>query len=1361
VSAPADPAPLPPGDARIFAFQRNVVVAASAGTGKTHRLTGLYLMLVLGLTSMGQDAASAAPPVSPDRIVATTFSRDAAQEMSRRIEAALRATAGGAAGEPLPYAEVISARQTALGTMVPEAELRERAALALRRWSSARIDTLHGLAADIALGNALALGLPLDARVLDEDEARSLSELAVDEALGAALTGGGALADAARDLIATSGGVAAARLDMARLFDRLDEEGAAPAELVRADHGVEVLRRAHQLLAVVRAAGDGSPPVRELAGEARRALAAWAAALDGGATLPSLPAEATEAVERLLAVRKPGRGPRCDGDDALFSFVTELEGNTKADKASRLLALLSAGPRLVGREAAMVALLEDARARLARARTRAGGVSFGDVLRAARDALRDHAAVGAAVRAGIEVLLVDEFQDTSRVQRDLVYLLRQRPGLGPQLLDESLAARIEQHGLFLVGDRKQSIYGFRGADVSVFCRVCAELAGREAGVALALPESTWRPLALDPPRADFVTLQESRRSGERVISFVNAFAERDFLGEGGPPRDFEIRYGPGERLHAFEGTAPSGRDDEVVVVDDDGATPEGVEALLQTATGPLREALVAAAFLATRAREQPSLSWRDAAILTRRRSTIPLVELALSRLEVPYVVAGRALFETQEVRDVAAALRLLLDPRDRLAQATVLRGPMVALSDAGLASLSLPQRGLTVPLTSSWLRDGALEGTRGERRGRRVATPAAMLALGPPATLLAARSPAAGPAAHPAPSAAAFPPSGEGSVPPRSGRAQEALRAEARDALARLSREDRACLDAFRTRFAEVRRAALRLPPADAVRTVMEAFDLDRVLAALPRAAARIGNVDRLARIAAQRGGTLAGFVRWLDKRIADETDEAEAAVFSPEDDAVRLTTIHASKGLDFPMVVLLDLAATPRTTVPGLSFLPASAERQATLAVRHFSRSWRGGADPTVDDLLWRAAHPPVQVGTAVMREMREEARRREHAERRRLTYVAFTRARASLVLIAPVDPPRAGSAWATLHGGLEDASLAPLVTRRGSAAALLGAAEAARATPTRRGDAAVEAGAPERPRQPPARTLALATTPLMVFRDCPRRFRLRHLLALDEPVFSGQLDLFGEDKLPIEGEEERITGTAAEEIDPRVLGRAAHRVLEQWPRAGWGETTVPEAVRARLAAEGLAEGAAETERIAAAIARFLSGRWAARGAAQGSRLLREHAFLLPVRAGVATLALRGTMDLCIEHADGSVDVIDYKRSRPRADLGPYAFQLRAYALSARRSGATVVRAGVLFLGGEAGRAATGDEPTPLRGKGEGGAISDAEHDAFERELGALGQRFAEARWNDRFPPVELPTCQRLRCGFVVACHGPAARER
>src|SRR5262249_4880084 len=161
----------------------------------------------------------------------------------------------------------------------------------------------------------------------------------------------------------------------------------------------------------------------------------------------------------------------------------------------------------------------------------------------ARDTLCDRPEIARAVRETASVLLVDEFQDTSRVQRDLVYLLRERDdaaearpaGIAP--LPEGLLG----HGLFLVGDRKQSIYGFRGADVAVFSRACVELAGKTAGEALAIAGADL-PAA---PIADFVALCENRRSGARILSFVNAFAARDFAMGRAPlasPRDFEITY---------------------------------------------------------------------------------------------------------------------------------------------------------------------------------------------------------------------------------------------------------------------------------------------------------------------------------------------------------------------------------------------------------------------------------------------------------------------------------------------------------------------------------------------------------------------------------------------------------------------------------------------------------------------------------------------------------------------------------------------------------------------------------------------------------------------------------------------------
>ena len=1320
---PPEPPARGEADAVLFAFRRNVVVAASAGTGKTHRLTALYLLLALGLTSMGQpDERTAAAPLAPERIVATTFSRAAALEISRRVEHALRSFAGWDGVAPIPFADAVIARQARLGAALDPlrdprsrsleaAELRRRAAEALGRWGSARIDTLHGVAGQIARAHALALGLPPGARVLEEDEAQALGDLAVDEALGQALEGGGARAEAARGLVAAAGGVAGARAAVTRLLDRLDEEGLSPGELVLADHAAAARTAARELVRVARAAAvGGSEALRAPAASVAAELGTFAAELEaaGEAALPTLPAGAARAIAELFAVRKITGRARTAADEEIAEFIASLPGGKKEARAHHLAAWLAEAPALGARERAMVELLERARSLAAASRRRARALGFGDLLRAARDGLRDRPEVGRAVRHGIDALLVDEFQDTSRVQRDLVYLLRQRedasqarPASGGSATEprragrgaarpEPTAAGLAAHGLFLVGDRKQSIYGFRGADVAVFSRICAELAGRAAGEALRLPEALWSAIPEGAEVADFVALRESRRSGAAILDLVNAFAERDFA-PAGAARDFEVAYGPAEQLEPAP-AADRGRG-EVVVVRDDGATPDGAEPLVRGATGAMREAFVAAAMVAREARA--GVAFRDVAVLARRRSTIPLVELALGRLGVPYVVAGRALFDAREVRDVAAALRLLLDPEDRLALATVLRGPMVGLSDAALALLSIPGKGLSVPL--------------GRAAGR-----------------------------------------------------DEARAFDARAAA--LDPADRARLAAFRGRWEDLRRAALRVPPGEAIRIAVAALGYDRVLAALPRPEARLGNVDRLVTIARRRAGgaaaTLAGFVRWLDRRIADEADEAEAAVFSPEDDAVRLTTIHASKGLDFPVVVLVDLDAAPRGSVPGIALRPSTGADAAALVIRHVVR------------------HPerpePLSLTSAALKEARADNLARESAARARLGYVAMTRARDRLVFVGVPGEGKRGSAWRTLAAGLADGLLALHVTRFEEARALLeeparapstasalppvpgrAAARGAQAPASRDAAAAEAPRAAVDPERRPVRTLPIATTPLGIFRGCARRFRFRHLLGLDEPVSSGQLDLFG-DPAPA-NEPVARRGEGEDEADPRDLGRAAHRVLETWPLERWGEATTPAEIAARLALEGLSPEGEETARIAAGVARFLEGSYARTLRDDGAVVRREEAFVLPVPpaapapgAAPVALALRGAMDLCVEREDGAVDVIDYKLSRPRADLSPYDFQLRAYALAARRAVGRAggpVRAGVLFLGAAA-------EPTFLAGAATGAAIGDAEHQRFEGELVALGARFAEARASGHYEGEPEESCRRQRCGFLPVCH-------
>ncbi|MBK8255501.1 MAG: UvrD-helicase domain-containing protein [Polyangiaceae bacterium] len=1234
-----------------LSFQRNVVVAASAGTGKTHRLTALYVLLTLGLTSMGLGSRRrSAAPVAPDRIWATTFTRAAAREIAQRVEGALGAIAKAPSLEGVPFAREIAARSAMLDDPPTSAMIKRRAAEALARWPAARIDTLHGLAGSIVDRHGLALGLPPGMRVLDEDESAHLAALAIDDVLSRALAAGGDAAASARYLLMATGGIHTLRPQLTRLFDRLDEEGVTPTSLALADHAEAARAVRAELARIARAASDGSgvPAVRTAASALLGALASAPGSAD------AFPEAAIDPTIEMLSVtlRK-----KREADEELDAFRKSFSGGTLRVAAERLVAFLRNAESLGARERGMVALIDEARSAALARRRRAGALGFGDLLRAARDGLRDQPELADLVCSDVDVLLVDEFQDTSTVQRDLVYLLRERvdararrrPGDVPPALD------LERHGLFLVGDRKQSIYGFRGADVAVFSRICAELGGEAAAFALHLPT---RGVSRDA-NADFVALAESRRSGADVLAFVNAFSECDFSDGRAPStaRDFEVEYSAAERLVPVRPPEERG---EVVVIEDDGAVPDDVDALTREAEGPLRESLVAAAWIAAHC-AKTGCKPRDIAVLARRRNTLPLLSVALDRLGVPYVVAGRALYDAPEVRDLAALARLVVDPRDRQALATVLRGPVVSLSDTALAALSEPGKGIVYIATMPSLPERAALLTPDEQR--RIA--------------------------------------------------------------------------AFRAAFGAHRRAALRAPPADALRTLLTGFDLDRVFAALPRAEARLANVDRLVEIAAERGGTLASFSRWLDRRIADETDEPEGVIFSDDDDAVRLLTIHGSKGLDFPTVVLVDLAAEPRPVYPGVDLVPPQGDRPPHLLIRHFG---------TLDAAQTDEPAQVINLPTPAMKAAQTEARSREQAERRRLTYVALTRARDRLVLVSPATPPRGASAWRTLRVALPPEARATINRIESAVECLRGAAYAA--APRKHSTLEPAPRPKEAPRAdasrklPIAQTIALPTTALSLFEGCARRYRLRYLLGYDEPLASSQLDLF---TVPEENTDAHVDDPLDDE-DARDLGRAAHRVLERIPLRRWGLPIEPSEIEGRLVTEGVPRKSPELERLSQGIARFLQGRYVNDAKTLGAAWLREEPFVLDVPGGVR-LALRGAMDLVLRLPDRKIDVVDYKRSRPRSDLSVYAFQLRAYALAlARRFPEHAVRAGVLFLG-------AADEPAWIEGSA-GVYFSAEDHQRFEVYLSSLAEAYSKARAAEVWEEVPLERCRSLHCGFVTACH-------
>src|SRR5262249_23974415 len=133
---------------------------------------------------------------------------------------------------------------------------------------------------------------------------------------------------------------------------------------------------------------------------------------------------------------------------------------------------------------------------------------FADLMLVTRNLLRENDAARAEERSRYDAVLVDEFQDTNDVQDELLALAR--PDAAP---------------LFVVGDPKQSIYEFRGADVSVFDRVAARV-GAAGGAVAALTESRRG----QPRVIDFVNRLFARAMAGRARSFDLAFdAERDAL----------------------------------------------------------------------------------------------------------------------------------------------------------------------------------------------------------------------------------------------------------------------------------------------------------------------------------------------------------------------------------------------------------------------------------------------------------------------------------------------------------------------------------------------------------------------------------------------------------------------------------------------------------------------------------------------------------------------------------------------------------------------------------------------------------------------------------------------------------------
>jgi ATP-dependent helicase/nuclease subunit A len=314
---------------------------------------------------------------------------------------------------------------------------------------------------------------------------------------------------------------------------------------------------------------------------------------------------------------------------------------------------------------------EHALSKYADAKEELNALDFDDLEALASDLLSGNAAVRARWQGEIRALLVDEFQDTNARQRQIVYALSgfSTPGRA-------------SGSLFVVGDAKQSIYRFRGANVAVFRGVQADVAAAKGRL---------------------IDLDLTFRAHRPLVDTLNALLAPTLGNEDDPNRPFQVPFAP---LQAFRDEPRPGIREPFV---------EFHVGLGDDAEEGRKAAALALAHRLLEIYTEEGLSWSDVALLFRARTGFSHYEDALERTGIPFVtVAGRGFYERPEVRDLLNALAALADPTDDLALAGLLRSPAVGLPDAALYRLRF--------------------GEDGQRRNLWAALRSAPLELGPPDT---------------------------------------------------------------------------------------------------------------------------------------------------------------------------------------------------------------------------------------------------------------------------------------------------------------------------------------------------------------------------------------------------------------------------------------------------------------------------------------------------------------------------------------------------------------------------------------------------------------------------------------------------
>ena len=628
------------------------LIEASAGTGKTFTLATLFTRLVVEKGwRIGQ-------------ILAVTFTDAATQELRKRIRerlalaAQLVERAPGEQDSPeVALTRLILHRQLALGEETPAA-LARRLQTAADEIDLASIFTIHGFCTRVLREHALESGHTFDPPTLLPSERELHEALAAD--LWRVHANDPATVDALTWLWASPEALAG---DLSTLIKPL------PLLPARPTHTFD--DPAPQLRLTAAALADAIQTHAEDA-QAQIAVAFERKVFDGRrAKRPSF----DKAFGELLAGRSAQHWPRGEKSHLgkllpvqLLAFCKDgMEGQCPAsplfDALQSWWHAADAREQWLRQQATAFLhdLRDEARARLAELKRIGRVQTYDDLIDGVADALEGphRATLVQQLRAQYAIALVDEFQDTD----DRQWGIFQRVFGDSQ---ETRAAGLAP-ALFLIGDPKQAIYGFRGGDIHTYLK-----AKRQAEAAPALDRNfRSRPAVLHAIQALYANAGE-RAFLEADIAFEpvhpgSTRADADFLRDGIPAPGLTVRV-----LHN-----PEGGDLKA-----DPSRQQASDACVAAIHQILSEARQGRALL----RDVP-VQPGDIAVLVRSHKEATRIQQALGAVGIPAVAAGKqSLYATPEAHDLRLLLLALLQPADegrlRAALSTVLLGEDAGAIDA-------------------------------------------------------------------------------------------------------------------------------------------------------------------------------------------------------------------------------------------------------------------------------------------------------------------------------------------------------------------------------------------------------------------------------------------------------------------------------------------------------------------------------------------------------------------------------------------------------------------------------------------------------------------------------------------------------